>query len=401
MYRIKQLQDSATSAIKRARDIAEKATAEDRDMDSDERKQFDIEMAAGRELLEKLKAAKADQLVVDEAESLAKAVGGAPGTDDHTGASKFLGIAGTSVKSLARSIAGTMLREENGRKAVAPAGTSLTAIPLLPQSPIELPRALQTFLEVIPSGVESSPSWKYLKQTVRTNNAAPVAVGATKPTSVYTWDSANAALHVIAHMSEPIDKYLLEDVNALSAWIENELLFGLRIAVENQVLNGDGQLLSGSTTDRAILGLNSTSGVQSQAFASNLLTTARRAITKLEVIGKSPSVFVLSPTDWEALELTAATDDAVDYRGLPVDRAAQKLWGVPVSLSTALAAKAGVLLDTSTLRVVTDTQGVEVKWSENYADDFAKNQLRARCEGRFELEVQQPLGTVKIATQAP
>ncbi len=32
----------------------------------------------------------------------------------------------------------------------------------------------------------------------------------------------------------------------------------------------------------------------------------------------------------------------------------------------------------------TDTQGVQVQWSENAtADSFAKNQIIARCEGRF------------------
>ncbi|MCZ4077279.1 phage major capsid protein [Rhodococcus sp. H36-A4] len=391
MFRIKQLQEEAVDVVKSARAIAEKATGEDREMNTDERGRFDAEMTKGRELLDQLKAAKENEAEIETLKSL----GGPLGPDDrnHSTGSKFLGITGPAVKGLARSIAGTMLREENGRKAVAPVGVSLTQIPLLSQSPVDLPRALQTFLEVIPSATESAPSWSYLKQTVRTNNAAPVAVGAVKPTSLYTWDKADGALHVIAHMSEPIDKYLLEDVNSLTSWIENELLYGLRVAVENQVLNGSG-------TAPALRGLNNVSGVQTQAFATNLLTTARQAITKLEIIGKSPSVFVLSPSDWESLELSSTTAAAVDYRGLPVDRATQKLWGVPVSLSTALAAKAGVLLDTSTLRIVTDTQGVELKWSENYADDFAKNQLRARCEGRFELEVQQPLGTVKIATQA-
>lgn len=39
--------------------------------------------------------------------------------------------------------------------------------------------------------------------------------------------------------------------------------------------------------------------------------------------------------------------------------------------------------------------GIEARWSDSNADDFAKNQLRARVEGRFGLDVYQPAGIVK------
>ena len=41
----------------------------------------------------------------------------------------------------------------------------------------------------------------------------------------------------------------------------------------------------------------------------------------------------------------------------------------------------------------TDSQGIGVQWSENSnADDFSKNLIRARCEGRFGTSVLPPLG---------
>lgn len=43
----------------------------------------------------------------------------------------------------------------------------------------------------------------------------------------------------------------------------------------------------------------------------------------------------------------------------------------------------------------TDSQGIGVQWSENSnADDFSKNLIRARCEGRFGTSVLPPLGVV-------
>ena len=45
--------------------------------------------------------------------------------------------------------------------------------------------------------------------------------------------------------------------------------------------------------------------------------------------------------------------------------------------------------------VDTDIIGVGVQWSEtSNTDDFAKNLIRARCEGRFGTSVLSPLGVV-------
>ena len=45
----------------------------------------------------------------------------------------------------------------------------------------------------------------YLRQSVRTNAAAPVAVGAVKPTSTYSLESVPVQLQVFAHLSEAVD----------------------------------------------------------------------------------------------------------------------------------------------------------------------------------------------------
>ena len=56
----------------------------------------------------------------------------------------------------------------------------------------------------------------------------------------------------------------------------------------------------------------------------------------------------------------------------------------------------GVLVLAADAVVVdTDTQGIGVQWSEtSNSDDFAKNSVRCRCEGRFDTSVLSPLGVV-------
>ena len=124
----------------------------------------------------------------------------------------------------------------------------------------------------------------------------------------------------------------------------------------------------------------------------------RKAVTAVESIGHTAGTFVLSPADWEKLEL-ARTDSAGSLElGGPVDRAKRTLWGVNIAICTALPAKTAVLLDPTALAVDTDAN-VELKWDSS-GDNFEKNLMRARVESRYHLAVYQPLGVVEIATAA-
>ena len=70
-------------------------------------------------------------------------------------------------------------------------------------------------LDVLPTKQHTSAEYAYLRQSVRTNNAAIVAEGAAKPTSVYSVVRVENSLQVIAHLSEGIPRYWLLDNQAL------------------------------------------------------------------------------------------------------------------------------------------------------------------------------------------
>ena len=53
---------------------------------------------------------------------------------------------------------------------------------------------------------------------------------------------------------------------------------------------------------KVLADVNGTSGIQSQAYATSVLATLRKGITKLEVAGYTASAYVLHPTDWEGVE---------------------------------------------------------------------------------------------------
>ncbi|MDV6304859.1 phage major capsid protein [Rhodococcus cerastii] len=294
---------------------------------------------------------------------------------------------GDKFKSLAGNIAKQVQRTA-GRKAIADSDT-LTPIILSSQSPVEIGKPATSLLAVVPVVQRSAPRFEWLQQTVRTNNAAIVAPGAVKPTSIYGIEKRDGELRVVAHFSEPIDKYLIADNSTLATFVANELLYGLYAELERQMIEGAGGVAE-------LKGLSATSGVLAQAFATDLVTTTRKAITRLENAGQTPSYFALSPDDWEAVELSRTADGHLELGNTAVNLAAKQLWGKPVVTVPGLDNGSGYLVGEGATELSTDTLGVETKWFEQHADDALRNLMRARCEGRFEFTVPKPSAVVAL-----
>jgi HK97 family phage major capsid protein len=169
---------------------------------------------------------------------------------------------------------------------------------------------------------------------------------------------------------------------------------GLVKALERELFYGDG-------TAAHLHGIAQESGVQVVAFADDIFTVTRRAITSVTSLGYNPSVFVVGPADLETIDLatTSGSGEFVNKAG-PFDPATAKLWGVPVVVSTSLDPGEAYLLSDDSVKIYAD-QGarIRVEWART-GDDFETNAVRARLEGRFEIGVSRPEGVVKIDTAA-
>lgn len=274
------------------------------------------------------------------------------------------------------------------------AGSSITVgTPILAEiAPAD--RAPISLLDVIPVTVRGV-TYRTLQQTTRTNLAAAVAAGGTKPVSVYTVTSVDARLRVVAHTSEPIDKFLLEDAVNLRRFVEAELLDGLEHELERLIILGDPT----GTNAEEFKGLDETSGTQT-ATGTDLVTALRQSITKLEDVSMVPSVFVVNSSDLEIAQVTRrATDGGFDWDvdGTPVNAGRRQAWGVPIITSANVPASAAWAIGAGAVELGTDGR-VAIEWSDDGL--FTTNRLRARCEGRFHLDVFRPGGVVK-ATVAP
>lgn len=369
------------TALKSARAIAQKAKDDNRSLTPNETKAFDEHMAKANEAREYLKKVEEHDR---RFEQLSAMDGG------RSKAGQVL-----SFKGLARQLKASMQDHGGFRiKALISADSQVTMAQTL-TSPVSMAQPATGLLDLLPIRfIDEGDEYSYLTQVTRTNNAAPVAVGAVKPTSVYSLERVSRKLQVIAHVSEPIPEYWLADEPALNQFVTGEMAYGLQLAVEGQALTGDGD-------EPNLLGLLQVSGIQSQAYHTSQILTVRSAITKVEALGYLASGLALNPLDWESIETAADGQDRfyLTPGSNPVDRAARRLWGVPVALTTKVTQGSGVLLSKDangqdSAGLVADPR-LSMQWGR-VGDDFTRNQVRARYEGRFGVEVFRPTGVVAI-----
>lgn len=293
-----------------------------------------------------------------------------------------------------------------GTKSLVPSGS--VVVPSLTAGITRYADRPRSILQLVPSTrLEGTDQYSFLRETVRTNNAAVVAVGALKPTSVYSVARVDDSVTTIAHLSEPIPRQTLADADLLRAYVEGSLREGVELELEDEILNGSG---SGAHLE----GIATVSGTQTQAFSSTMIDTFRKAVTKLETshIDLSGAAFVLAPADWEFVELSKSSDgEYLVGDQTPVDRSQRRLWGVQVVTSTAVTAGGAYLVDFRGSTQLWERESVRVDWSENTYDpdgisagvgasDFQRNMIRFRAEGRWGFAVTRPLGVVEIDTAA-
>lgn len=231
-------------------------------------------------------------------------------------------------------------------------------------------------------------AFSYLRQTTRTNNAGPVADNATKPTSVYTFGDVEDTFRVYAHLSEKFPRRYLDDYNDLIAILQSQMGAGLMEALEEDIISGAVQPQDGFT------GVLNTSGIQTQAWSTDLLTTMSNAKYKLITSHQNPNAWALNPTDIQRLELLredGATGPFMFRNGIAD---VEKFIGAPIVPSTAITAGVGLLGDwTQTELIIREDDHLDVDTS---GDKFEKNQVQMRLEGRYGFTVERPLAFVTV-----
>lgn len=256
------------------------------------------------------------------------------------------------------------------------------------------PLTIRQLLTVIPV---TQSSIKYPTQTVRTNAAAVVAESASKPYSTYAWGTGQATVEVIAHLTK-LTLQALTDAPQLAAEIEAEMHYGLALAEEAEILNGNG-----ATGHMSGLWLNATeyltpAGVD-ETLILNTVDRLRIALLQLQLAYAPPNGTVLNPVDIANIQLIRRDTDTGHggyIFGNPDNpNAVVTLWGTPVVPSPAMGVGKFLAGAFDIAANLYQREGVEVAISTENQDDFERNQATMRVELREGLGVRRPWAMVK------
>jgi len=248
---------------------------------------------------------------------------------------------------------------------------------------VGIPDRRMTVRDLLTQGRMDGNTIEYVQETGFTNNAAPVAEGAAKPSSDIKLDLVSTTAKVIAHWMKA-SRQALDDVSFLRSMIDQRLLYGLAYAEENQLLNGDG-------TGQNLSGLITNATAYSAAFtptSGTAIDTMRLAMLQAALAEFPATGHVMHPTDWARIELTK--DAGGQYIiGVPQGTAAPRLWGLPVVATQAIAVDkflTGAFKMGAQIFDRWDAR-VEVGYVN---DDFTKNLVTVLAEERLALAVYRP-----------
>lgn len=267
------------------------------------------------------------------------------------------------------------------------------------------PKRTKRVRDLFPARATTSTVIEYFKQTGFINNAAMVAerVGnqfGIKPQSSMTFEGAQTSVKTMAHW-EAAHRNVLADEPQLRAIIDNELMYGLRLQEDAQILQGDG-------TGENLLGVLNTPGIQTYNWSSGANAAAnqvkdsradalRRAVTLSLLAYYEPSGIVIHPNDWEQIELTKDANGqylvavSVALGGEP------KVWRVPLVESVAMTEGTALVGSFGQGAQLYDREQANIRISEQHADFFIRNAIVILAEQRLALAVKRPESFVRVS----
>lgn len=246
--------------------------------------------------------------------------------------------------------------------------------------------------------------YSFPRQISRDRAAAVVPDGGLKPRTSPLVVDVESQTKVVALISSPFPRRYITDYGVLLDFLSLELEGGITDELENLVVSGDGAADRVTDTgveavpDGGVVGVLNTSGVLVQSWAGDMFTSARRAVTAMEMTGERPTAWAVAPADRERLDLTR--EDGTTGGFLASAAGASNVFGnLPIVSAPSLPAGTAVLADwTRSLLAV--REDVDIRFNE-YGELFRKNEIEALCEGRFDFQITRPSAFCIVALAAP
>jgi HK97 family phage major capsid protein len=252
---------------------------------------------------------------------------------------------------------------------------------------VPIARRRLTIRDLIPQATTNSNAVEYPRQLSRTNNAAMVAEGATKPESDYTFELKTANVRTLAHWIT-VTKQAAEDSAVLRSYIDTELRFGLALVEEDQFLSGDGtgQNLHGIIPQADTFDWG-TFPVPASATQFDFLLAAIAAV-RANLF--EPTAVVMNDVDLHVLQSVKDSTGRYIANAGPFSGPLNTVWGLAAVGTPEMTAGEFLVGDFQRGAQIYDRQQATVEVSADHDDYFVKNLLAVRAEERLTLTVKQP-----------
>jgi HK97 family phage major capsid protein len=236
---------------------------------------------------------------------------------------------------------------------------------------------------LIPQGSTTAGAVQYVEETSFTNLAAPVAEGAAKPKSDKVFTPRSLPVETIAHYFK-VSRQSWEDLPFVASQIENNGIYGVQKAEDNQIINGTGASPSLKGFLPVIANATAT------AAGTTLVDSIGSAIFQLAAAGYMADGTVVNPADWGAVSLLKNSQGNYLFAN-PVDYSANgRIWGTRLVMSSNIAAGVFFTGQFQGHSQILDREEVNVQVATQNEDDFTKNLVSILVEERLVLIIYTP-----------
>ena len=248
---------------------------------------------------------------------------------------------------------------------------------------VEDPKTILNIENLFSHAPITENTFLYMPLTV-TGNAGFIAEGSAKPETTFNVTAKTGQVKTIATWTK-VSEQLFADKSQLINILDNNLTHTVDVTVQNQLISGDG-------TGENLSGISKTGNYTDYATgsgtAANTVDLLRNVAFKMRGANIDNLTILINWTDWSALLGLKSTSNEYLINGI-LDPVKQTIYGIPVVLSSAIAAGKFAMGNFKMGGIVFDktAMGLEI---DRTGDDFTKNLITIRAERRLGFAVVQP-----------